>query len=289
MDGKLNWQTDGADWPNRAASRFVVVSGFRWHVQVMGAGPVLMLVHGTGSTTHSWRVLMPLLAKAFTVVAPDLPGHGFTATPPVTQMSLPGMARLLGGLLKALELSPEAVCGHSAGSAILARMGLDRMISPRVLVSFNGAFLPLAAMPAELFTPIARLMAACPLVSRIAARQASSPRSLGRLIAGTGSTLDAEGVALYGRIVGNAGHVAGALAMMSRWDLRPLERDLPRLTQKLVLVTGSADRTIPPSMTARMRRLLPGLEAVSMPGLGHLAHEEAPLHAVDIIEAACRT
>ena len=58
----LDWATDGADWPNREASRFVEAAGLRWHVQVMGAGPVLLLLHGTGASTHSWRDVMPKLA-----------------------------------------------------------------------------------------------------------------------------------------------------------------------------------------------------------------------------------
>ena len=68
----------GRDWPNRAASRTVRAAGLNWHVQVMGSGPVLLLAHGTGAATHSWRGLAPLLAQHFTVVAPDLPGHGYT-------------------------------------------------------------------------------------------------------------------------------------------------------------------------------------------------------------------
>ena len=77
----LDWERDGADWPNRAASRFVTVGAMRWHVQVMGSGPVLLLLHGTGASSHSWRDLAPRLARHFTVLAPDLPGHGFSAQP----------------------------------------------------------------------------------------------------------------------------------------------------------------------------------------------------------------
>ena len=40
------WDVEGRDWPNRAASRFVDAGQLRWHVQVMGEGPVLLLLHG---------------------------------------------------------------------------------------------------------------------------------------------------------------------------------------------------------------------------------------------------
>ena len=45
----LVWSRDGADWPNREASTFVEAAGFRWHVQRMGEGPPLLLIHGTGA------------------------------------------------------------------------------------------------------------------------------------------------------------------------------------------------------------------------------------------------
>ena len=87
-----DWDEDGRDWPNREASRVVSAGGLRWHVQVLGTGPTLLLVHGTGAATHSWRDLAPRLARRFTIVAPDLPGHGFTSSPGDDRMSMPAMA-----------------------------------------------------------------------------------------------------------------------------------------------------------------------------------------------------
>ena len=100
MADQLNFETDGRDWPHRQASRFVEAGGLKWHVQIMGAGPPLLLVHGTGASTHSWRDLMPLLAERYRVVAPDLPGHGFTQMPASSEgLSLPGMAAGVASLL----------------------------------------------------------------------------------------------------------------------------------------------------------------------------------------------
>ena len=79
------------DWPNRTASRYVEAGGLRWHVQSLGdTGPVILLLHGTGAATHSWAGLAPLLATRFRVVAPDLPGHGFSGAAVGAGMSLPG-------------------------------------------------------------------------------------------------------------------------------------------------------------------------------------------------------
>ncbi len=277
MRRRLEWARDGQDWPNRDASRFVAAGGITWHVQVAGSGKVLLLVHGTGAATHSWRGLLPLLAPHFTVIAPDLPGHGFTETPPPARLSLPGMAFGLAQLLHALGLPPPALAaGHSAGAAILVRMCLDRRIGPATIVSLNGALLPLPGVSEHVFSPIARLLAALPPVPWLFARRAGARPVTERLLAGTGSTLDEEGVRLYQRLAGTPGHVAAALGMMAQWDLRPLAQQLPALAQRLLLVTGSNDRTVPPSEAGRVRRSLPTAELLSLPGLGHLAHEERP-------------
>ena len=284
MTGRLAWVRDGRDWPNRDASRFVAAGGITWHVQVAGSGKVLLLVHGTGAATHSWRDLLPVLAPHFTVVAPDLPGHGFTEAPAPARLSLPGMAFGLAQLLRALALPPPAlVAGHSAGAAILVRMCLDRRIAPGTVVSLNGALLPLPGLSEHVFSPIARLLAAVPPVPWLFARRAADPRVVARLLAGTGSSLDEEGVRLYRRLAGNPGHVAAALGMMAHWDLRPLAQQLPALGPHLVLVTGSNDRTVPPAEAARVRALLPRAEAVSLPGLGHLAHEERPAEVAALL------
>lgn len=126
------------------ASRFVEAGGLRWHVQVMGSGPVALLLHGTGAATHSWRDFAPLLSRQFKVVAPDLPGHGFTGTPDADGMSLPGMARGVDALLQALGETPVLCVGHSAGAAILAQMSLTGAAFA-ALVSLNGAFVRSAA------------------------------------------------------------------------------------------------------------------------------------------------
>ena len=91
-------------------------AGLQWHVQVAGTGAPLLLVHGTGGATHSWRDVFPMLASTYTVIAPDLPGHGFTERPADDGvLTLTGMAAALRDLLHALGVAPRVIVGHSAG------------------------------------------------------------------------------------------------------------------------------------------------------------------------------
>jgi magnesium chelatase accessory protein len=272
----LRWCRDGADWPLREASEFVEAAGIRWHMQRMGRGPPLVLVHGTGAASHSWRGLAPILAKQFTVIAPDLPGHGFTQSPAAHRLTLPAMAADLGRLLRVLEIQPDIVVGHSAGAAILARMCLDGRIAPRLLVSLNGAFLPFGGVAGFLFSPLAKLLALGPFVPGMFSRLASDTASVERMIGGTGSRPDRDGIALYQKLLRSPAHVGSALRMMANWELAPLVRDLPALTTKLVLVAAENDRAISPHVSERVHAIVLHSAIERVYGVGHLAHEEHP-------------
>jgi magnesium chelatase accessory protein len=279
-----SWRADGSDWPNRDASRFVAAGGIRWHVQVAGNGPVILLLHGTGASTHSWRDVLPRLAERFTVVAPDLPGHGFSSA--MTSPTLPAMAAAVRALVAELGVTPALVVGHSAGAAIALRLSLA---SPVPVVAFNGALLPFPGMAAAIFPTLAKLLFVNPVVPALFALQARAPGTVARLLASTGSTLDARGSALYARLFRRSDHVAGALAMMANWDLGSLAADYPRLTAPLLLVYGDRDATVPPQVSRNVAARVAGATLVALPGLGHLAHEEDPAGAVGIIgDAATR-
>jgi magnesium chelatase accessory protein len=274
-------------------------------VQALGLpadqAPVVWLLHGTGASTHSWRALMPLLARHFHVVAIDLPGHGFTGMPGPGQtdspLSLPGMARSVAALMHACGTLPDLLVGHSAGVAVAVRLCLDGRVAPRCLLGVNAALLPLGGLAGPFFSPVAKLMAAAPFIPRLFAWRASDPQVLQRLIAGTGSELDPTGLALYGQLIRNPGHAAGALAMMANWDLQGLWRALPALATPLTLLAGSNDRTVPPAQARDACARLPAHPRTTvhlLDGLGHLAHEERPdlvaghvldlAHAVHLLE-----
>jgi len=282
------WDRERPTWPNQEWSRFVQAGGLRWHVQQQGSGAGLLLIHGTGASTHSWRKVMPLLAQHYTVLAVDLPGHGFTDSVPGARMSIAGMSDCLAELLRAIEVDVKYCVGHSAGAVILCRMALDGHIAPRVVISENGAFVPPAGAAWTLFSPIARLMASGPLVPQLLSWGAGNPGSVARMIAGTGSHLDAEGIDLYRRLVREPRHVAGALAMMANWDLYGLERELPKLKTPLALIVAENDRAVPPQQAEWVKQRVVTAEIHRLAGLGHLAHEEDPQLVVREIAAICR-
>ncbi|MGF1549896.1 MAG: alpha/beta fold hydrolase BchO [Sphingomonadaceae bacterium] len=285
MSAAPDWDREGRGWPHREASRFVAAGGLDWHVQVLGEGPALLLLHGTGAATHSWRGLMPRLAERFTVVAPDLPGHGFTRGRPPGGLALTAIAGATASLLDKLATKPALVAGHSAGAAIAARMAFDG--SHRApIVAFAPALLPFPGLAAHVFPAFAKLLFLNPLASHLFARIARIEGEVGRFLKrSTGSAIDAEGVGLYARLFASPGHCAGAVEMMADWDLGALKRHLPRLPVPMLIVHGGEDGAVPPSAAREAARLVPDARLEEWPGLGHLAHEERPEQAAEAIMA----
>jgi len=290
LSKRLVWETDGRDWPNRTQSAFMSAAGLDWHVQQFGdatlpaSAPRVLLIHGTGSSSHSWRDVAPLLAKRYRVFSLDLPGHGFTSMPQPAEQSLTSMSRKLAALLQVASFSPQLVIGHSAGAAIAAQMALDQSIEPAAIISLNGAFVGFGGLAGQLFSPIARLLAAGSFASRFFAWQAQDAAIVDKLMRSTGSVLDATGMRLYAQLVRNPGHVSGALAMMAHWDLVPLEHALPSLDMPVWLVAAENDLTVPPTQASLVARQLKKAHIVLWPMLGHLAHEESPAQCAALVD-----
>lgn len=283
----LDWSRDGTDWPNRALSRFVRTRAARWHVQRGGSGAGILLLHGAGGATHSWAGLIPRLLPDHEILAPDLPGQGFSSGA-APRFSLSHMAEDVGALLEAEGFRPALIVGHSAGAAIAARMVLDGRAAPAAILSLNGAFTPFRGMAGIVFPTLARMLALNPFAGALLARSAA-PALVENLIGGTGSEIDAQGRALYARLIGTPSHVSATLAMMARWDLGRLLRDLPRLDLPVTLAVGLRDRAVPPETAEEVARLLPRAEIRTLAALGHLMHEENPQQAAALVRQALAT
>ncbi len=282
----MDWARDGESWPNGEFSRFVAVAPHRWHVQVAGDGPVLLLLHGAGGATQSWRHLLPMLAERFRVVAPDLPGQGFTRMGTRMRCGIGPMAEDVAALCAAEGWRPEIIVGHSAGAALALEIARQGLLQPRAVIGLNAALSKFDGMAGWLFPLMAKFMAINPLIPPLLARMAGGETRIRELLASTGSEVDAEGVALYRRLMTDRTHIDGTLAMMSQWEIGRLLDRLPEIDLPVFLFAGARDGTVAPDVSRRAQMQIPGAVFTVLDGLGHLAHEEAPRIVADHIERA---
>jgi magnesium chelatase accessory protein len=256
--------------------RLVSAGGLQWHVEEIGQGPCVLLVHGTGASTHSFAPLAPLLAQSCHVVMVDLPGHGLTSAPSRSHLTIEGMARALAALLDTLGLEPEFCVGHSAGAVVLLQMGLDHACQAATIVSLNGALLPFAGFTSHLFGHFARLLAVAPLVPGLVSRRLGNGQSVDRLVGQLGSSIPPQQAQGYVRLLQSRKHISAALGMMANWDLKAFAARLPELEIALDLVVCDNDRAVPAWQAQQVHERLPGSRLHRLAGLGHLGHEEDP-------------
>ena len=262
-----------ADWPFRAVSQTIACAPHRWHVQVVGKGPTLLLLHGAGGATQSWRGLAPLLAERYRVVMPDLPGQGFTRPGRRDRFGLDAMAQDIASLCTQAGWQPAAVVGHSAGGALALR--LAEMMPLRAVIGINAALGPFDGLAGLLFPFLARALTVTPFVPTLFARLTGTTARVTSLLASTGSDIGPEGIEFYRRLVASPDHVEGTLAMMAQWRLDELLERFVTIAVPTLLIAATGDRTVPPAVSSRAARQLPGGSYQALPG-GHLVHEETP-------------
>jgi magnesium chelatase accessory protein len=286
MSRPLHWDREGLIWPHREASTFRQAGGANWHIQQMGERdkPQVLLLHGTGASVHSWRSLMPMLARDFAVTAMDLPRHAFTSGHPAHVMSLPRMAEEIARLIASLGLSPELVIGHSAGAALAVQLALDHGYEGPI-IGLNSAMRPFPGPAAQIFPAVAKLLFINPLVPRIFSKMTTFGKEAERfLYRSTGSRIDAAGMACYETLFANSRHTRGGLSMMANWDLPTLKTRLHELRNPLLMVHSARDAAIPLDWAREVHGWVPGSQLEVLGDLGHLAHEEDPerVHAAII-------
>lgn len=267
--------------------RQVPVGQIRWNIAQRGTGPNVLLLHGTGGAIMSWRGLMPILAERYTVIAPDLPGHGASRRGPRARMGLAPMAEDLCRLLRHEGIVPAAIVGHSAGAALMLQLALMLQRKPAHLIGINAALANFPGMAGWLFPMLAKGLALNPLTAPAVARL-SSRAGTRRILQSTGSEPDAEGLAEYTALLRNPRHVEGALLMMAEWSLDSLRAALPGIDIPTLFIAGDRDRAVPAATSDEVAARMPQARVAHLPGLGHLAHEEAPETVARLILDALR-
>ena len=269
------------NWPFRDASCHIASRPHLWHVQDMGEGPTLLLIHGAGGATHSWRNLIPLLLPCYRVIALDLPGQGFTVLGNRSRCGLEAMAQDIAALCAHEGWQPAAIIGHSAGAAIALR--LAETLPLQAVIGINAALSKFDGMAGWLFPAMAKLLSMTPFIPQIFSKLAGTPTQVHDLLVSTGSHIEAAGEAQYLHLVRMPSHVDATLTMMAQWTLDALLGRLDRQTAPCLLITGAGDRAVPPAVSRKAAEVIPKAQLANCSGFGHLMHEEAATQVASLI------
>ncbi len=259
----------------------IKLHGHKLSYRTGGTGPVLLLIHGITNSSASWDPVAAQLATRFTVVAPDLLGHGDSAKPR-GDYSLGAAASLMRDLLIALGHERATIVGHSLGGGIAMQMAYQfpERVERLVLVSSGGlgravtpALRAVALPAAEYVLP---LLASQPLVDagsklggwieRLGLRVGAD---IAAMAAGFASLQDIEARRAFVHTARSVIDISGQ--RVSAIDKLYLAEAVPAL-----ILWGDRDTIIPARHGIRAHEQMPGSRLRIFAGAGHFPHRDDP-------------
>jgi pimeloyl-ACP methyl ester carboxylesterase len=263
--------------------------GHRVAFRSAGEGPVVLLVHGMAGTSATWTHVLPALAQRFTVVAPDLLGHGESGKPRRGEYSLGAHANVLRDLLNALGHERATFVGQSLGGGVAMQMSYQfpERCERLVLVSSGGLGREVNVLLRALTLPGAEYV--FPLICTPRLRDAGN--ALASWLRGAGlraapaveemwrsyaSLAEADTRRAFFRTLHAVIDLGGQA--VSATDRLYLASHVPTL-----IVWGADDTIIPVSHAVAATEAMPGSRLAIFDGVGHYPHCEDPERFVQVL------
>jgi pimeloyl-ACP methyl ester carboxylesterase len=252
-----------------------------------GKGPPLLLIHGFGASTYTWRHVAPELAKNYRVIAVDLKGFGQSDKPFDGRYSVYDQAELLAQLIEDKDLRDLTLVGHSFGGgvalllALEANQRLDGRITRLVLLDS-------IAYPQNI--PVFFRLLDVPLVSQLGVRMVPplvQTRVALQIAYFDDSKIDPEEIELYAAPLKTA---AGKHAIIHSArqivpeDIAELSERYKTIELPTLILWCDHDRIVPLEVGIKLRRTLPNSTLRLIEDCGHMPQEEQPASTLALIK-----
>lgn len=279
-------------------SKFIEVNGLQVHYKIYGSGqPVMILLHGFGASTFSWREVTGPLSQKGTVIAYDRPAFGLTDRPMPgswsgeSPYSAQSNVNLLFGLMDALNIQQAVLVGNSAGGTVAVQAALQNpmRVSGLVLVDaaiYSGGGTRFGLMAPLVNTPqmnhigpyLSRTLGGDQGTQYIRSAWHDPSRITDEITAGYHKPLRTDNwdVALWEFTKAGSGN-------------EDLSGRLNELKLPVLVISGDDDQIIPTELSVQLGKDIPGAQTVIIPKCGHLPHEERPQEFLLAVEAFLKT
>lgn len=274
---------------------FRTIHGYRRAFRTAGTGPALLLIHGIGDNSSTWQDVIPHLAEKYTVIAPDLLGHG-RSDKPRADYSVAAYANGMRDLLSVLGIDKVTVIGHSLGGGVAMQFAYQfpDMVERLVLVSSGGVtkdvhpVLRLVSVP--VFSEVLKLlrlpgaMPALRAAGAVLGQINRSPLRPGALLHDTSDLVrvlselpDPTAYEAYLRTLRAVVDWRGQVVTML--DRCYLTENLP-----VQLIWGDHDSVIPVGHAYLAHSAMPGSRLEVFRGAGHFPFRDDPLRFLRVVE-----
>jgi pimeloyl-ACP methyl ester carboxylesterase len=287
--GDVEWEKNREAVFHADYSRFTEVDGVRVHYQEVGeaTAPPMILIHGFAASNLVWsKVFLELAAAGFRVIAPDLPGYGYSDKPRNHDYTIARQAEIVVSFLRQMGIDRALLVGSSYGAAIAATIALDHptLVEKLVLVGAVTNNKPTRYLLMRLFSS--------PIIGDILSPLVVGSRRLLRLrmkrVYDKHSwVLDERRVDARHLPLATRGAHRAIIRTVRRWDAERVSRDAHLLTQPTLLVWGDTDREVPLRDGEHLNEEIPQSRLLVFRDCGHLPHEEYPQAFTQVVSAFC--
>lgn len=255
------------------ASRFVAVDGMEVHYRDEGSGPVLLLLHGSNASLHTWDGWVQELQSNYRLIRLDLPGHGLTGPHPENRYHWAEAARFVDHFVQKLGVDRFVIVGNSMGGGIAWNYALAfaQKVEKLVLLDARG-------IPPQEPLPFAFRAYSVPGLNGLLT--VFTPRwivaqSL-RDVYGEASKVSEALIDRYFDLGLREGNRRATAYRMSHLDTYEALPRLAELKLPTLILWGEKDTWILPKYGHEFARRIAGAKLILYPGLGHVPMEEAP-------------
>ncbi|MDT5077156.1 MAG: hypothetical protein QOJ80_1793 [Mycobacterium sp.] len=267
------------------------IHGYRRAFRVAGTGPAILLIHGIGDNSTTWQTVQSKLAQRFTVIAPDLLGHG-KSDKPRADYSVAAYANGMRDLLSVLDIEHVTVIGHSLGGGVAMQFAYQfpQLVERLILVGAGGVTkdvniaLRIASVPmgseALALLRLPMVLPALQVLGRVG----------GALFGSTGVGRDLPDVV---RILADlpeptaSSAFARTLRAVVDWRgqvVTMLDRCYLTESVPVQLIWGSRDSVIPVEHARMAHSAMPGSQLEVFDGSGHFPFHDDPDRFVELVE-----
>ena len=263
-----------------APGEFLDVLGLRLHLRDTGPrdAPAIVMLHGFGSSLHTWEAWAAVLARDHRVVRYDLPGFGLTGPDPTGDYSEARGQAVLAAVMERLGIARASLVGNSLGGRLAWEFAAANPVRVErlVLVSPDGFASPgFGYGQKPEIGPVVRLMRY--VLPSVLVRMSLQPAY------GDPAKMTPEVLARYRDLMLAPGVRGAMLARMEQAERQPPEPVLRTISAPTLLVWGERDAMIPFRNAADYRAAIPDARVVSFPTLGHVPFEEAPEETIGAV------
>jgi pimeloyl-ACP methyl ester carboxylesterase len=275
--------TDVAEMKAKYASptsQFITLApGLTVHVRDEGRryGPVLVLIHGSNASLHTWEPWVQRLGGQYRIVSLDLPGHGLTGTHPSGDYDYPIFVDVVDKVLVKLGIDRATVGGNSMGGGVtwmyalahpekveamilIDAAGAPRWQARKAPIGFRIARMPVLRDIAKIITP--RSMVESSFLTSVSVKSVATPAAIDR----------------YWELLRYPGNRAATIKRFSyTHNNHPATKEkLAALKIPTLILWGEEDNLIPVKSAEWFAEAIPGSKLIIYPKVGHIPMEEVP-------------